>query len=133
MRIKDLTPYTYTRKPILSNALAIGWLEGDDLINNVGKVHSELISILKKYEIMNTKKGFHICEYCSEWAPTTSAGNGEIWVFGNDGKFYIAPYLIIHYIEKHDYKPPKEFSDAVVNGFRPHSPGYLMKMEKLTK
>lgn len=130
MRLEDLKPYTYTKKEGLENAIAIGWLEGDDLHHKTGDVPTELIKTLKKYEIQNRFRGFHCCEYCSEWGSTSANGNGELWVFNGD-KLYIAPYLIIHYIEEHKYKPPQEFIDAVLNGFRYDSPGYEMRLSKI--
>jgi hypothetical protein len=130
MRIKDLTPYVYSRKKELKDAVSVGWLEGDDLLHSLGNSPSELVKLLKQYDVQNRCRGFHTCEYCSEWGSEVATGNGEIWVV-KDETLYIAPYLIIHYIEKHDYKPPAEFIDAVLNGFRPHSPGYKMKLDKL--
>jgi len=130
MKIKDLTPYVYLKKKELEDAVAVGWIEGDDLLRNSGKVPTEVIRLLKKYEIKNHCKGFHSCEYCSDWGTTRATGNGEIWVVKND-TLYIAPYLIIHYIEEHSYRPPEEFIDAVLNGFRPNSPGYIMRLNKI--
>jgi hypothetical protein len=130
MRIEDLTPYTYSRRKGLENAIAIGWIGGDDLLRNVGDVPVEVVKILKDYEVKNLCRGTHMCEYCSEWGVTRATGNGEIWVVKGD-KLYIAPYLIIHYIEEHKYQPPAEFIDAVLNGFRPHSPGYEMRINKI--
>jgi hypothetical protein len=130
MRIEDLTPYRYTRKKGLESGISVGWLEGDDLLHSLGNSPSELVKLLKQYEVQNRCRGFHMCEYCSEWGTEVGMGNGEIWVVKDD-TLYIAPYLIIHYIEKHNYKPPLEFIDAVFNGFRPHSPGYEMRLNKI--
>lgn len=132
MRIKDLTPYTYSHIEGLEGALAVGWLEGDDLSHNTGKVSLEVIKLLKEYKVLNLRMGVHMCEYCSEDSKTIANGNGEIWVVKGN-KTYIAPYLIIHYIEEHNYKPPEEFIDAVLNGFRPHSPGYELRLGKFLK
>ncbi|WP_278263247.1 hypothetical protein [Nocardia sp. AG03] len=43
-------------------------------------------------------------------------GNGEILVRGAVGECYIAPVMIIHYVLLHNYLPPREFIDAVLNG-----------------
>ena len=43
-------------------------------------------------------------------------GNGQIRVKGPNGTCYAAPALISHYVEIHEYKPPAEFIEAVVNG-----------------
>jgi hypothetical protein len=42
-------------------------------------------------------------------------GNGEIRVRGFDGIWYVAPRLIIHYVAKHRYCPPRAFLEAVQN------------------
>jgi hypothetical protein len=130
MKIKDLTPYKYSKRKGLENGISVGWIEGDDLLRNSGKVPPELVKLLKQYEVQNRCRGFHMCEYCSEWGTEVGMGNGEIWVVKGE-TLYIAPYLIIHYIEEHNYQPPEEFIDAVINGFRPDSPGYEMKLGKI--
>jgi hypothetical protein len=129
MKIKDLTPYKYSKRKGLENGISVGWIEGDDLLRNSGKVPPELVKLLKQYEVQNRCRGFHMCEYCSEWGTEVGMGNG-IWVVKGE-TLYIAPYLIIHYIEEHNYQPPEEFIDAVINGFRPDSPGYEMKLGKI--
>jgi hypothetical protein len=40
--------------------------------------------------------------------------NGEYIVQWN-GKTYSSPTLIVHYIDAHNYRPPQEFIDAVMN------------------
>ena len=130
MRFKDLTPYKYTKRKGLESGISVGWIEGDDLLHNSGKVPPELVKLLKQYEVQNRCRGFHDCEYCSEWGVTKAMGNGEIWVVKGE-TLYVAPYLIIHYIEEHNYQPPEDFMDAVINGFRPDSPGYEMKLNKI--
>ena len=130
MRIKDLSPYTYSKRKGLEDAISVGWLEGDDMTYNHGETPKELVSLLKGYKTQNRMMGSHKCEYCSQYGTSIPNGNGEIWVFNGD-KFYIAPYLIIHYIEKHGYKPPQEFIEAVMNGFMPHSPGYEMRLNQI--
>ena len=131
MKIKDLTPYVYSNNiKGLKGGISVGWIEGDDLFHNSGKVSPEVIRLLKEYEIHNRRKGVHMCEYCSEWSNKIANGNGEIWVVKGE-TLYIAPYLIIHYIEEHNYQPPEEFIDAVINGFRPDSLGYEMKLGKI--
>jgi hypothetical protein len=45
--------------------------------------------------------------------PEEMLGNGEIRVRGLDGKIYVAPVLIFHYISRHEYLPPGVFLEAV--------------------
>jgi len=79
-------------------------------------------------------RGFHGCNLCSEKTGYLSAkrdgeelklGSAEIRVIGVDGKIYAAPNLIYHYITVHNYRPPDEFIDAVLNGPRPDSHEYI--------
>ena len=42
-------------------------------------------------------------------------GNGEIRLRDADGIWYVAPRLVIHYVEKHRYCPPEGFLSAVLN------------------
>ena len=43
-------------------------------------------------------------------------GHSEIWIPNSPRKIYYAcPSLVIHYIEKHDYRPPDAFIDAVMS------------------
>jgi hypothetical protein len=45
--------------------------------------------------------------------PEETVGNGEIRVRALDGKIYVAPVLILHYIGRHQYLPPGVFLEAV--------------------
>jgi hypothetical protein len=47
-------------------------------------------------------------------APAEICGNGEIRVKGLDGITYVAPALVLHYVVRHHYAPPKAFVDAVM-------------------
>jgi hypothetical protein len=55
-------------------------------------------------------RGFHECEFCSGKSAT---GNGEIEVSGPSGEVYIAPTMVSHYVESHEYLPPDAFIEAV--------------------
>jgi hypothetical protein len=55
-------------------------------------------------------RGCHQCEFCSGQA---AVGNGEIDVRGHDRKIYVAPAMVIHYVEAHEYCPPDVFIQAV--------------------
>jgi len=47
--------------------------------------------------------------------PPEMMGNGEIRVAGLNGLVYVAPVLIVHYVQVHSYLPPAEFIRAVVS------------------
>lgn len=51
---------------------------------------------------------------------TAYFGAAEIRVIGQT-EIYAAPTLIYHFVVVHDYRPPKEFIDAVLNGPQPGS------------
>lgn len=108
MHYKDLTLYDYrTRWP---DSLNIGWLEnGDNFPTGNFSEREKVIELLSSMERYNLCKGFHVCDFCGE-----DRGNGELHV-SYKGQRYQAPAMIIHYIRDHNYKPPQEFIDAVLN------------------
>ena len=67
----------------------------------------------------------HYCNFCTESPDDNSIHNsgwgklrerwsdGEIFVNGENGKIYVAPILIYHYVKKYHYQPPEEFILAV--------------------
>jgi hypothetical protein len=134
MYYPDLTPYDYGMTEY-KDALNIGWLEiGHEFPIGDFPEKEELLRRLEAKKIENKYRGFHGCEFCEndkfankfnperitnpnfveppekEW----HVGNGEYIVQWN-GKTYSAPVLVVHYIKSHNYKPPQEFIDAVMN------------------
>jgi hypothetical protein len=63
--------------------------------------------------------GSHSCELCG-----TFCASGNVAVPTNRVLF-VAPEMILHYIEQHSYRPPKEFVDAVLSCPVPGSPEYV--------
>ena len=63
--------------------------------------------------------GVHFCELCDEQAASGNIGvpAGPI--------LYVAPELIAHYVEAHQYLPPAEFIVAVMNAPIPGTPEYV--------
>jgi hypothetical protein len=127
MHFKDLSPYTYclprdipegVNLGCLESALNVGWLESGyafDVGPTPRRFRWKLGKLAK--DIKNPMWGFHECSLCDGPGGKTQ-GNGEIHVTGSDGIMYIAPELILHYIDTHDYLPPKEFVDAVLSNDR---------------
>jgi hypothetical protein len=82
--------------------------------------------------------GFHRCEFCQfSGGPgrvnyssrpgdqlTVTVGATNLFVPGR-GVLYMAPSLIVHYIDAHDYTPPREFIDAVLACPEMRSADYL--------
>lgn len=118
----DLTVYSYV--PVDDVLLNVGWL-GADSDFKVGEVPAEVRDALVQLAMdpMNVMRGLHHCELCEVESPILVAprkppgeravlGTGEIHVRGVNHT-YVAPTLIIHYIDAHHYAPPFEFIEAV--------------------
>jgi hypothetical protein len=122
---EDLSDYTYTESDV--PMINVGWLgEGQDF--QIGTTGDGARDILVKMaeNPMNLMRGSHSCDFCSEDSPLrftapgtsfgkVSLGNGEIHVQGSGGVIYSCPTLIIHYIDRHKYRPPAVFIQAVLS------------------
>lgn len=138
MWIDDLAPYCYGCEPE-PNRLAVGWLDPANPFarGEVGSemVHDRFLAVLR-WAVVNRSvdayRGFHYCELgdCGSSADrepsespvvdygghTTVVGHAQIEVEGRDGVSYVAPNLIVHYVEAHRYRPPDEFVRAALVG-----------------
>ena len=137
---EDSTEYQYENRE-KDGSVNIGWLD----INHsyaTGEVTTEFIDKLWIYLSfpINIYRGFHSCELCkkstNDSVPTVfykgeqrEVGFHEIRVFSHNKKVYAAPTLIFHYIVEHQYKPPDEFIDAVLDGPEPGSAEYMELIE----
>jgi len=110
--IEDLEPYTYNLfgRNINKNILGVGWLD-ENRPYNKGEVPIAFIEKLKKAKKINHTKGWHDCPFCGK-----ARGSCEI-IVRNNNKTYLAPELIIHYIENHNYAPPQEYINVVINNY----------------
>ena len=106
---EDLTPYEYGRKG--QNKVNIGWLDTKADFPK-GDVSPELIEKIKSAQTTERYKGWHDCPFCdkSKGRVAHCSTNQEV---SSNGKTYVFPELLAHYIEKHHYLPPQEFLDAV--------------------
>ena len=113
---EDLSPCRVIPVELESTAHSIGWLD-QNYPFPTGETPRKFGSILRRLakDIKNTMWGFHECEFCEG---KRYQGAGEIHVVGPDGAIYVAPQLIVHYIETHNYLPPQEFIDAVLSNDR---------------
>lgn len=124
---EDLSPYNYHHHSEVE--LNIGWLQKDQPFV-VGKVPEGFLDKLKKYSedefIIFQTKGMHSCEFCQD----NKFSSNEMRIIGSDNSIYASPYLIIHYIEQHNYLPPQEFISAVLEGPEPGTESYnsIIKM-----
>lgn len=97
---------------------AIGWLSKDQPFPT-GAVPSVFISTLRDH--IRTawqpvrSAGVHFCEFCPQPRPGKgrAGGTGNVWI-PSEGAVYVAPELVVHYIEAHKYRPPDEFIAAVM-------------------
>ena len=129
MFFADLTPYEYGYELPRSNVLNVGWLARGHVFA-VGPVPETFVSALRRLAKSpeNLYRGYHACEFCPVPPlvvdsagrrvinpPGDSMGNGEIRVTGSNGIVYVAPVLVAHYVEVHNYLPPAEFIQAVIS------------------
>ena len=143
MYFKDMTTYRYGG--VKEESLNIGWLEYGHLVPK-GEVPQEFIEKLWKYLRYPVRiyRGFHVCALCKKNkkyilptvernGETRKVGFYEIRIWGRNGKAYAAPSMIYHYITCHQYKPPQEFIDAVMEAEEPDSDEYYQKVLEYSK
>lgn len=133
MHFPELSPYTYGLRMPLMDVLNVGWLDRSMPFPK-GVVPALVMDRLKGwFEVgrVNLMRGIHECNLCraEQWPPlplrdhpwitigtrTVLLGHWEIWIPGRDGKVFASPALVIHYIDTHQYCPPKEYIDAVLS------------------
>jgi hypothetical protein len=121
----DMSPYDYGGRA-QPGVVHVGWLDGEHPYPR-GAVPSQLLDKMK--ELARTPvelyRGFHICEVC-KWSPKKDEDNEQAFLKWEElrqsngairvtakGITYAAPVLVIHYIEAHEYLPPKDFLRAI--------------------
>jgi hypothetical protein len=133
MYFADLTNYQYLLGRTLLDVFNVGWLD-QSMPFSRGKTESVFLKRLEDwFEISRVKlmRGAHLCNFCDskQWPPPSLKeqpsinlegkgvliGSCEIWIPGEGSTIYASPAMIIHYVEKHQYSPPKEFWNAVMN------------------
>ncbi len=124
---EDLSPYTYHKAETAENIVNIGWLSVGNKLPT-GMIDIKLLHKLKilASQPVNLYKGHHYCDFCPpkknerterkfvrNRAKDHPCGNGELRIKSENGITYVAPTLIIHYIEAHHYLPPEEFLNII--------------------
>lgn len=106
---------------------AVGWLHPDHPYSN-GDVSPEFLSCLRRFVAKWQSSaialgfpfagGLHECEFCQK---ARAAGN-----FGVPcgASLFVAPEMVLHYIEEHGYRPPDEFIAALLKCPLPDSDAY---------
>ena len=111
---------------------AIGWLHPNHPYTQ-GDVPAELLIRLKTFVQQShisseelgfgSFGGFHTCEFCrnSHLIQNFGVPSGQL--------LYVAPEMIVHYIEHHGYCPPDEFIAALMKSPLPDSDEYRLITE----
>src|SRR5258708_24516504 len=112
----DLSEYSYS--PSDEPMLNVGWL-GREGIFETGNIDAGILDELVRLasDPVNVMRGLHDCEFCDMESPVrvpsdysvkgfASLGTGEIRVKGEGDRWYVAPTLLLHYIQSHRYLPP---------------------------
>lgn len=120
----DLSPCDYFG-PSDTALLAVGWLDSQHSFQK-GRVDRAFFDALSRL-LENPWQPFatagrHGCELCTfTGGPaeirvgevTIAVGAANVFVPSDDGVF-VAPSLIVHYIDAHEYVPPDAFQRAVI-------------------
>jgi hypothetical protein len=106
---------------------AIGWLHPDQPYSK-GAVSAEFLARLKEFVARSGDSaealyfggfgGFYTCEFCDRAHGINNFGvpDGDL--------LFVAPEMIVHYIEEHGYQPPDEFVHAVIRAPLPDTEEY---------
>jgi hypothetical protein len=113
----DLSP-RYTKESRFSDRfkdyVCIGWLDSSHDFPK-GDVPKEVVDKIKLMDPYVRTKGWHSCEFCIDEDDKRDSRSSTEYKVDGSGKTYCFPQMLIHYIEKHNYKPPQEFIDAVLS------------------
>jgi len=120
----DMTPCTYFNR-WQDRLVAIGWLEPGKNYQK-GDVKEEFFSILVKMLIRPWQPfaaaGHEPCGFCRfshgqaklRYMDTEISLGGTNLFVPDSGRVFVAPSMVAHYIDSHDYQPPLEFQAAVL-------------------
>jgi hypothetical protein len=111
---------------------AVGWLDPDHPYTK-GEVPTDFLSRLKEFTARSGQSaealyfgafwGFHTCEFCNQAHGINNFG------VPSDDLLFVAPEMVVHYIEKHGYRPPSEFIAAVLRSPLPDAEEYQVLTE----
>jgi hypothetical protein len=121
----DLSPCDYFPFDTQGKLLSLGWLDADFPYarGNVDRAFIEkLAELLTDPWQPAVAMGRHECQFCrfSGGPPMFNFGGRTVRVGASNvflpasGVIYVAPSLILHYIDSHGYAPPEEFQRAVL-------------------
>jgi hypothetical protein len=124
----DLSPYPNVNPDVSIRILNVGWLAKGKPFPR-GSVPlafaTELRQLVEQAEHPTGES--RVCEFCERPADIIAndpayetvwelfrSGHAEIHVHSADKTVYFAPDLILHYVAEHQYRPPDEFIEAVL-------------------
>jgi len=61
--------------------------------------------------------GFHVCEYCPSGGQGrySHLSSGDVTLIFDSGRAWEMPDMILHYVADHNWQPPADFVDDVMN------------------
>lgn len=137
----DLSPCNYFPFDTEGKFTAVGWLEKEHGYSR-GPVTEEVVTQLTKLLVNPWQPciavGSHDCSFCRfTRGPRLFTFEDTCIEMGISNLFvpsaetiFVTPSLIIHYIDAHDYCPPKQFLDAVTACPEMRSMDYLKAIRK---
>jgi hypothetical protein len=135
---RDLTEYVYDGRPVRhSPVINVGWLAAGHQFE-VGEVSEAILESLWAHccVAINRMRGYYFCDLCSlpelqicrRGNQRLALGAAEIRIFETTGAVYAAPNLIYHYVANHHYKPPQQFTSALLECPTPPSQEYFNRL-----
>lgn len=105
----------------------VGWLHPDYAFTQ-GDISDNMFRAVLEHHVSTAFEpffflGWHDCEFCD-----ASKGYTNLIIPTVDA-VYVAPEMIVHYIDEHGYLPPTEFIKAVVDCPAQDSPEYMALMK----
>lgn len=103
----------------------VGWLGTKRFLRKIVKdeVIIALFEIRSSEVFFDGTRGVHTCQVCHETCPQVQwhyskfqlTGHGH-YLIEHEERIFMFPELILHYILDHQYCPPSEFQEAVIDG-----------------
>jgi len=136
----DLSACRYFSIDNEDKLIAVGWLDPDFEFTR-GDVDPDVVAALCSFCVNPWEPaalmGCHDCGYCRfttgmrtfTYNHTVMLGSSNLFIPA-DGFLFVAPSLILHYIDAHGYAPPREFCEAVVKCPPMRSMDYLKAILK---
>jgi hypothetical protein len=128
MFIEDLSTHAYFARG--DNVRAVGWLEAGHPYEQ-GPVPNDFLARLKQHVATACQyvrfRGIHTCNLCPKGQ--RKAGHRNLMI-PTEKLLYVAPELVVHYIEDHGYRPPQEFIEAVMACPEQESAAYAVLLRR---